>query len=115
VALIIGLGLLLGLISPLFRRSNRFRTLILAAGAAIVIAISALDLLHPDPRIGAAAIASNRKFDLLFLGLEGPALLLSLASLAKLRKIFWAGWAVHVALVAWIAVIYVWLEFFWHW
>jgi hypothetical protein len=115
VGTILGLGLVLGLLSPLFRRSNRLRAAALASGAGIVVALFALDLLHPDPRIGPAAIAANRGFDLFFLGFEGLALVLAVASLAKMRKVFWVGWAAHVALAAWMVVIYVWLEFFWHW
>jgi hypothetical protein len=46
---------------------------------------------------------------------EIPVLALALLSLRWQRKLFWVGWAIHAAFTAFVAVIVIWLEFFWHW
>jgi hypothetical protein len=109
------LGMTVGLISPILRRYGRAAAVILAIGAAVLLAPTVPHVLHPDPRIGRAAIEANRKFELLVIGCELPVLALALISLRRFNKLYWVGYGIHAALTAWLAVVFVWLEFFWHW
>jgi hypothetical protein len=40
---------------------------------------------------------------------------LALISLKWFDKLYWVGWGIHIGLTVWLAVVIVWLEFFWHW
>jgi hypothetical protein len=110
--LVLGYGLMLA--APLLRR-NKMRSLVLAAGAATIVALALIGIAHPNLRNGQAAIESDRRFYLLFLACELPVFALALISLRNLRWAFWLGWAINLALVLYLTVIVIWLEFFWHW
>jgi hypothetical protein len=60
----------------------------------MVVIVAVTGLLHQDMRNGLA---------------------LALLSLRGQRKLFWVGWAIHAAFTVFVAVIVIWLEFFWHW
>lgn len=102
------------LASPLLRRRN-LGSPALAAGALLVLAFAGIGLLHADPRIGTAAMESNRKEYLFCLACQAPVLLLALFSWRRYKWAFWTGWGINVAfslLVLWVIIE---LEFFWHW
>lgn len=109
------LGMATGVITPVLRRHGRTAATLLAIGAAILLAPAVADFVHPDPRIGLAALQSNRNQELLIMGCELPVLALALVSLRGFSKLYWLGWAIHTALSVYWTVIFVWLEFFWHW
>ena len=115
MAIVFVLGAILGMIAPLLRRRRNAASAVLAAGAAILIAPAILDFVHPDARIGQAALDANRRFYLLLLACELPVLALAIISWGRSKKAFWLGWAIHVAFTVWLIVMLVWLEFFWHW
>jgi hypothetical protein len=112
IILILGFGIML--VAPLLRRRKR-DSLALAVGAAVIVALALIEMAHPDPRNGQAAIESDRHFYLLFLACELPVLALALISLRYFKWPFWLGWAINLALTLYLTVIVVWLEFFWHW
>lgn len=115
MAIVFVFGVVLALAAPLWRRRGKTAAAVLATGAAILVAFAVLDLVHADPRIGLAAIDSNRRFDLIILGCEVPVLTLAVISLAHWKKAFWAGWIIHLAFTLWLTAVFVWLRFFWHW
>jgi hypothetical protein len=109
-------GMVMGAITPLLRRYRRtLSAILLALAAAILAAPVVVNFIHPDPRIGLAAIDANRRFDLVVAGGELPVLVLALVSLKWLGKLYWVGWGIHLAMTVWLGVVFVWLEFFWHW
>lgn len=112
VVFFVGLGLML--VAPLLR-PGRKESVVLACGSAAVLLVALVGLAHVDPRIGAAAIESNRRQYLLILACEIPVLALALFSLQKVKWAFWAGWAINLLFSIFVGVIVVWLEFFWHW
>jgi hypothetical protein len=112
VIFLLGMGLML--VTPLLRR-RRLASSALAWGATFIVAVSAFGLAHLDPRYGQAAIESDRRFYLLFLACEIPVLTLALISLRAFKWAFWLGFGVNLALSLYLAVILIWLEFFWHW
>ena len=59
-----------------------------------------------------ASMAANRRFDQLNLVCELPVLAVSWQGS---KKIFWTGWTILAGLAGYLAVVLVWLEFFWHW
>jgi hypothetical protein len=61
VALIFALGVALMLVAPLLRRYYKASSA-LAGGAFSILAPTVFGLIHPDARIGQAAIESNRRF-----------------------------------------------------
>jgi hypothetical protein len=114
VAFIFALGIALMLVAPLLRRYDK-ASLVLMAGASIVLVLTAFELIHPDARIGQAAIESNRRFYLIVIAVELPVLMLAFISTLYFRYAFWLGWSVNLVFTLWLAVVLVWLEFFWHW
>jgi len=102
------------LAAPLLRRYH-LAPYALASGASAVIVLSIIGLKFEDPRIGRAAIESNRHFYYLFLAWQFPVLILALISLRYFKWAFWLGWAINLAFALYLTVIVIWLEFFWHW
>ena len=102
------------LAAPLLRRSGAASP-ILAAGASIVLGVAIIGLVKVDPRIGAAAIESNRKDYIFMLVCELPVFVFALISWKRFKWAFWLGWAVNAAFSLFALAIIVWLEFFWHW
>jgi hypothetical protein len=109
---LIGIGL--AVLAPFLRRYGK-ASLALACGAATVIAVAVVGLVHVDPRIGEAAIADNRREYLFMVACELPVLIFALISVKYLKWVFWLGWAINLLFAVFVAVIVVWLEFFWHW
>jgi hypothetical protein len=108
------LGISLMIVAPLPRRYG-MASLSLAGGAFAVLAVAVIGLVHVDPRIGLAAIESNRREYLFCLACELPVFILALISWRRFKWAFWLGWGINVAFSLFILVIIVWLEFFWHW
>ena len=46
---------------------------------------------------------------------ELPVLIFALISVKSFKWAFWLGWAINLLFATFVAVIVVWLEFFWHW
>jgi hypothetical protein len=110
------LGMAIGAITPLVRwKHSAAAARLLAVAAGILFVTAVTNLIAQDPRAGLATIDANRRFDLMIAGPELSALVLALVSLKKLDKLYWVGWGIHVALSIWLTVVFVWLEFFWHW
>jgi hypothetical protein len=101
-------------VAPVFRRSGK-AGVVLASGAALLAILAVAGLLHQDMRQGLATVQANRREYRLMLECEIPVLALALASIRWHKKLFWVGWAIHVAFTVFVAVIVIWLEFFWHW
>jgi hypothetical protein len=114
LTIIFFLGIGLMLVAPFLRRYHK-ESLALACGAAAVLSVAVVGLVHVDPRIGEAAIQSNRREYRFMLACELPVLVLALISFKYLRWAFWLGWTINVMFAIFVAVIVVWLEFFWHW
>jgi hypothetical protein len=114
VAFIFALGIALMLVAPLLRRYHKASS-VLMAGASIVLALTAFELIHPDARIGQAAIESNRRFYLIAVAVELPVFILAVISLRYFKYAFWLGWVANLIFTLWLGAILVWLEFFWHW
>jgi hypothetical protein len=114
VVFIFALGSVPMLVAPLLRRGHQASS-VLISGASIVLAFTGFELLHPDARIGQAAIESNRRIYLIVLAVELPVLVLASISLRHFRYAFWLGWSVNLAFTVWLSVVLVWPEFFWHW
>ena len=108
------LGLSLMIVAPLLRRAN-MASPALAVGALAVIAVCIIGLVHVDPRIGLAAMESNRREYLFLLTCEVPVFLLALISWKRFKWAFWLGYGINVAVSIFVLVIVIWLEFFWHW
>jgi hypothetical protein len=108
----LGIGVMIA--APLLRRFNK-ASAALAAGSFAVLAVAVIGLVHVDPRIGQAAIESNRREYLFCLACELPVFLLALISWKRFKWAFWLGWGINLAFSALVIVIIVWLEFFWHW
>jgi hypothetical protein len=115
MAILLTVGMILGVLAPPLRRYGKASSAILACAASLVIAVAVVDLLHPDPRIGVAAIDANRRFYRILLAFEVPALALALVSLRGFQKAFWAGWIIHGLFALRLVVILLWLQLFWHW
>jgi hypothetical protein len=114
VVIIFLLGLGLMIIAPLLRRFDKASPT-LAIGAFLVLAFSAIGLLHVDPRIGLAAIDSNRKEYLFFLGCEFPVFILALISSKRFKWAFWVGWGINIAVSLVVLWVFIVLTYFWHW
>lgn len=112
VIFFLGMGLMV--VAPLFRRYNK-ASAALAAGALAVLAFCAIGLLHVDPRIGQAAIESNRKEYLFFLACELPVFFLALLSWKRFKWAFWVGWGMNFAVSLIVLAVVIELQFFWHW
>jgi hypothetical protein len=108
----LGIGVML--VAPFLRRYHK-TSLALACGAAAVLTVAIVGLIRVDPRIGQAAIESNRREYLFVLACESPVLVLALISFKYYKWAFWLGWAINLLFAMFVAVIVVWLEFFWHW
>jgi hypothetical protein len=114
LAIVFVLGIILMIAAPLLRR-YQLRSHALVAGAATVIAVAIIGLVYEDPRIGQAAIESNRRQYLYMLICQLPVLVLALISLKQFNWAFWLGWSINLLFALYVAAIVVWLEFFWHW
>jgi hypothetical protein len=114
LAIILALGVSLMLVAPLLRR-YQLRSPALAGGALTVLAVVIVGLAYSDPRIGQAAIQANRRQYLFILACELPVLVLALLSFRYFKWPFWLGWTINLIFALYLAVIVVWLEFFWHW
>jgi hypothetical protein len=114
LAIVLVLGIALAMVAPLMRRYGG-ASFALGTGVSMVLAFVVVGLAHPDARIGQAAMEANRRFYLMMLACELPVLILTLISWRRLQWAFWVGWAINVAFAVYLAVIVVWLEFFWHW
>jgi hypothetical protein len=114
LAIVLIIGVCLMLAAPLLRRFQ-FRSPALVAGACTVVVVAIVGLAHQDPRIGEAAIEANRRQYLFVLAGEFPVLILALISLRNSEWAFWLGWTINLIFALYLAVIVVWLEFFWHW
>ncbi|HWN31068.1 MAG TPA: hypothetical protein VNN78_06850 [Burkholderiales bacterium] len=108
------LGITLMIVAPLLRRYG-LASLALAGGAFAVLVVAVIGLVHVDPRIGQAAIESNRREYLFCLACELPVFLLALISWRRFKWAFWVGYGINFAFSIFVLVIIVWLEFFWHW
>ena len=108
-------GILVGIIAPIFRSCGILRNVVLAAGAAVLVILTGMGLLHPDLRQGLASVEANRREYLFVLVCETPVLVLALVSSQRLKKLFWVGWGVHVVFTACVLIVVIWLAFFWHW
>ena len=106
-------GMTLMLLAPLLRRHRA--PYALAGGAFILLVLAVLGMTHPDVRMGQAAVESDRRFYRIVLGFELPVLILALISLRYFKYPFWLGWAVNFVFTLGLAIVIVWLEFFWHW
>jgi hypothetical protein len=114
LAIVLVLGVSLMIAAPLLRR-YQLRSPALVAGASTVLAVAIVGLAHSDPKIGQAAIEANRRQYLFVLACELPVLILALISLRYFKWAFWLGWSINLVFALYLAVIVVWLEFFWHW
>jgi hypothetical protein len=114
VTTIFFLGIALMIIAPAFRRSHAAAP-VLAGGALTVLAVALVGLIFADPRIGQAAIESNRKEYLFCLACELPVFILALVSWKRFKWAFWLGYGINAAFSILVLVIVIWLEFFWHW
>jgi hypothetical protein len=108
------LGISLMIVAPFLRRFNR-APLALVGGAIAVLAVAVIGLVHVDPRIGQAAIESNRREYLFCLACELPVFILALISWKRFKWAFWVGWGINVAFTLIILAVIIELEFFWHW
>ena len=108
----IGIGLML--VAPLLRRYNQASPA-LAAGAFAVLAVAIIGLVHVDPRIGLAAIESNRREYLFCLACQLPVFILALLSWKRFKWAFWVGWGINLAFSLVILAVVIELEFFWRW
>jgi hypothetical protein len=109
------LGILVGIVALFLRRCGRAGGVALASGAAMLIVLAIVGIVHPDPREGLATIEANRRQYLFVLACEIPVLVFALISLRQLKKLFWLGWGIHAAFTACVVSVVIWLEFFWHW
>lgn len=100
--------------APLLGRYNK-ASAALAAGAFAVLAVTVFGLVHVDPRIGLAAIESNRQEYLFFLACELPVFLLALISWKRFKWAFWLGWGINLAFGLIVLAVVIDLTFFWHW
>ena len=114
MAIVLVTGVCLMIVAPSLRRFQ-LSSPALVAGACTVVAVAIVGLAHQDPRIGEAGIEANRRQYLYVLACEFPVLVLALISLRNSKWAFWLGWTINLALASYLAVIVVWLEFFWHW
>jgi hypothetical protein len=103
------------MIAALLLRRFRRRSPALAASASTALAVAITGWAHPDPRIGQAAMEANRRQYLFVLACELPVLILALISLRYFKWAFRLGWTIDLVFALYLAVIVVWLEFFWHW
>jgi hypothetical protein len=109
------LGVLVGIVAPFLRRCGKAGAMTLACGAAILVVLAVLGVVHADPREGLATIEANRRQYLFVLACEIPVLVFALLSLQQLKKLFWLGWGIHSAFTACVITVVIWLEFSWHW
>jgi hypothetical protein len=108
------LGISLMFVAPLLRRYDQASPA-LAAGAFAVLAVAIIGLVHVDPRIGQAAIESNRKEYSFCLACELPVFILALISWKRLKWAFWLGWAINAIFTLIVLAVIIDLSFFWHW
>jgi len=108
----LGIGVMI--VAPLLHRYNK-ASAALAAGAIAVIAVAVVGLVHVDPRIGLAAIESNRREYLFCLASELPVFLLALISWKRFTWAFWLGWGINLAFTLIVLAVVIELTFFWHW
>ena len=115
MAFVFALGVVLGLVAALLRRSGRASGMSLAGGASVLLVLAAAGLVHTDAREGLATLEANRRQYLFVLACELPVLVLALASLERFKELFWLGWGIHAAFTSCVLAVVIWLEFFWHW
>jgi hypothetical protein len=109
------LGISLMIVAPLLRRCNKKASFALAGGSFVVLAVAVIGLVHVDPRIGQAAIESNRREYLFCLACELPVFILALISWKRFKLAFWVGWGINVAFSLIVLAVVIELVFFWHW
>ena len=102
------------LVAPLLRRYNK-ASAALAVGSLAVLTFTLVGLIRVDPRIGQAAIESNRKEYLFCLACELPVLILALISWKRFKWAFWLGWAINAIFSLIVLAVIIDLTFFWHW
>jgi hypothetical protein len=112
VVFFLGMGIMI--VAPMLRRFG-IASLALAGGAFAVLLFSVIGLVHVDPRIGLAAIESNRREYLFCLACESPVFLLALISWKRFRWAFWVGWGINLAFSLIVMAVIIELVFFWHW
>jgi len=108
------LGMGVVIVAPMLRRFG-VASFAVAAGAFAVIVVAVAGLVHVDPRIGLAAIESNRREYLFCLACESPVFLLALISWKRFRWAFWVGWGINLAFSVIVMAVIIELVFFWHW
>ncbi len=100
--------------APFWRR-QKMASPVLAAGAAALMVMAVAGLVTNDPKFGQGAVEANRRDYHLMLACQLPVFLLALVSWKRFAWAFWVGWAINLAFTVFVAVIVIWLEFFWHW
>jgi hypothetical protein len=108
------LGISFMIVAPLLRRYG-MASLALAVGSSAILAVAIIGLVHVDPRIGLAAIESNRREYLFCVACQLPVFILAAISRKRLKWAFWVGWGINVAFSLIILTVVIELEFFWHW
>ena len=108
------LGMAIMIAAPVLRRFG-MASLALAAGAFAVLMVAVIGLVHVDPRIGLAAIESNRREYLFCVACECPVFLLALMSWRRFKWAFWLGWGINLVFSLIVIAVIIDLEFFWHW
>jgi hypothetical protein len=105
------LGIFAGIAAPIFRRNGK-AGVVLAGGAAMLVIVAVTGLLHQQMQGGPATLEADRR-QYRMLRDTGAGARVAVTALAK--EDFWVGWAMHAAFTAFVAVIVICLEFFWHW
>jgi hypothetical protein len=108
------LGISLMIVAPLLRRYGK-ASLALVVGSLTVLAVAVIGLVHVDPRIGLAAIQSNRREYLFCTACQIPVLILSALSWKNFKWTFWTAWGINLAFSLIILAVAIELMFFWHW
>jgi|SRR5579863_6801992 len=108
------LGAILTLVAPLLGR-YRVPPFALAGGAAGVLAAAIIGLITMDPRIGQAAVETNRREYIFCAVCEALVLTFAVISWKGFKWAFWLGWSISLAFSLFVLWVIVELEFFWHW
>jgi hypothetical protein len=101
-------------LAPLLPRKT-IGTLVLAGGALGVMGMAVFGLTHADPRIGLAAIESNRREYIFLLVLEAPVFVLALISRKWVSWLFWVGWGINFVFSVLVLGVIIEFKYFWHW
>ncbi len=108
------LGISMMIVAPLLRRYDKGSPA-LAVGAFAVLAVAVFGLLFVDPRIGQAAIESNRREYLFCMACQLPVFILALISWKRFNWASWVGWGINLAFSLIVLAVVIELTFFWHW